>query len=400
MANNKRTPWNFFLADVKDGEVYHKLLGLEEYEYDAHTPGKLYVVDIGNRKSFGWDVFYLIHQSQPASDTVKLKMVDDIAEALIPEMGNNPYFHINGRKILSGVLFYYADKGLEFIPIIHRLMRSNFDELITEIVNTAKQDGNGIVLDKLQGFVGKGENESLQDIESTLKTYLDVFSYPDIEYLLYNNPHRTSPAVLDGGEISLDFAMQQRMFKLYSQIFRLVSIQVLRHAESFSESDDRYTALIFDEAAKIGKIEDLDLAMATLRNRHCALVLIYQALDQFRAIYKKETADVLFQLCELKIFLSGSGDKVTTEMLSSMAGEYIEQKESYEHSLTGGKKGTKYSEERRAIIDGKSMMSLRSRDELIAFIYGEYIRVKKFKYFTDRWLKPIADRIHKKEGDT
>ena len=64
------------------------------------------------------------------------------------------------------------------------------DELITKIVKEAEEEGEGIILDKLKSFVGKKDNESIQDVEATLKEYLDVFSYPDVIYALETNPNK------------------------------------------------------------------------------------------------------------------------------------------------------------------------------------------------------------------
>jgi hypothetical protein len=90
---------------------------------------------------------------------------------------SNPYFSDNAKKILSGVLFWGAKKGYDFLPIIQTLMRTNLDELLTAIITEAEQDPQmGVVLDKLKGFVGKGDNESVGDIEVTMKTALECFS--------------------------------------------------------------------------------------------------------------------------------------------------------------------------------------------------------------------------------
>lgn len=388
----KSEPFNFFLIDIK-GELYKTLLKMNGGSYKISDHHPIQVVQPSNRESYGWDVFYRIHKPN-VSVTEMLKAVTDIADALIEESGDNPYFSNNARKIMTGIMFFYAKKGLDFIPIIQKITRSNLGDLLKEIVEEAEDDNDGIVLDKLKGFVGKEDNESIQDIEATLKTSLDAFSYPDIIYALDINPHRTSPAVLNDGSTNIDLAIEESMLLTYRIIFRLITMQVLRHAESdFSESDhDRRTAVIIDEAARCGKIEGIDSAMATLRSKHTSLLLFFQDMAQFKDIYKTEKASSILNICELKLFLSGSGDKSTTEYLSNMAGEYEEEKRSYGKG-TVGKKDMKYSLEKRKVIDGQALMNLREKGEAIAIIYGNYSRFKKLQYFKDPYLKKISDEI-------
>lgn len=388
-------PFNFFLVDIK-GELFERLLHCKASDYSADDHPDFQVVQPSNRLSFGWDVLYRCREN--ASETQIIKATTDIADALVVETGNNPYFSDNAKKILSGVLYYYVKEGWDFIPIIQKLMRTSFDALLTEIVSDAEEKGYGIVLDKLKGFVGKDDNESIADIESTLKTYLEVFSYPDIQWCLHENPNKTSPAALNDGETNMDLAIEESMLTTYQPIFRLITMQMLRHCEAeFREDDDRYTSLIFDEAARIGNINGLDAAMATLRSKHTALICLYQSISQFKDIYPEQKAMTLLNLCELKIFLSGAGDKDTSEYVSGMVGQYDVTKMSYKtRGVFGGKSDGQYSTERRDIVETKDLMELREKGEAIAFIYGHYVRVKKLRYFEDPLLAPIIEK-HKNE---
>ena len=380
--------FNYFLCDV-DGLVYRDINKIGA-SYKAEKNSKLQVVEINNRSSFGWDVFYRI-RGEEVSETVKLKAVTDIAEALIEESGDNPYFSDNARKILTGVLLWGIEKGMDFIPIIQKLMRSTLDDLLTEIVEDAEANGRGIILDKLKSFCGKDENESIQDVEATLKQKLDCFSYPDIEYCLRTNPLKTSPAALDDGATNLVFAIPTAMLLTYAPIFRLITMQVLRHCESnFRVEEERRTCIFIDEAARIGKVDGLSALMATARKYHVSIALFYQDLSQFRDIYGKEKAASIQNLCELKIFMSGSGDSETTDYLSSMVGNYCTQSKSFERSkLIGAPSKIKYSDENKPIITGHTLMQLREKDELIVIYFGRYMRFKKLYYFKDKILRKL-----------
>ena len=384
--------FNYFLVDIK-GELFEKLLGIRADEYKAEEHKDFQVIAPAIKNSFGYDVFYKIHR-EDVTETEIIKATTDIADALVVASGDNPYFTDNARKILSGLLYYFAKKGVDFLPCIQAIMRTNLDELITAIVSDAEAMGWGVVLDKLKGFVGKGDSESVGDIETTMKSYLEPFSYPELQWVLHDNPNKTSPAVLNDGKTNLDLAIHESMLVTYQPLFRLISMQILRHSESeFHEDDERYTMLIFDEAARIGQIREIDAAMSTLRSKHTALICLFQSISQFQDIYPREKAQTLLNLCELKLFLSGSGDKDTTEYVSAMAGNYTATQMSYKRKgALGGKSDGSYSPDRRPIIEARDMMGLREKGEAIAFVYGHYIRCKKMKYYEDPYIAPILKR--------
>ncbi len=387
---HQNKPFNWALIDIK-GEHAERLLGISLTDYKADPSDKIHVIQPSNRNSYGWDVFYAIRKPG-VTDTEILKAVTDIADALVCKGGDNPYFEVNGKKIMTGLLFFYIKEGVDFIPAIQMILRTSFGDLIKNVVEEAEAKGYNIVLDKLQGFVGRDDNESIQDVEATMKTYLDVFSYPDVVYSLYNNSQRTSPKVLSDGITCLDLAIEESMLETYQPLFRLITIQILKYSENcFKESDDRKTMVIIDEAARCGKITGLENAMATLRSRHTSIFVLYQDLSQFRDIYGNAKADTLLNLCEIKLFLSGSGDKATSDYVSNMAGEYEIENISYSRSgLVNAPKDAKYSRGKRPIVTSKNLMELRDKGEMIAFIYGKYYRFKKLMYFKDHTLKDVT----------
>ena len=390
-------PFSFFLVDIK-GELYMKLLQIGEKEYSANDYSDFHVVQPSNRSSYGYDVFYRLRKNN-LTQTERIKAITDITESLIMEAGNNdsPYFSENAKKLMAGFLYFFSLKNYEFVDIIKIIMRTNLEELLHEVLKEAKEKRIGFVLDKLALFEGKSGNESIQDVEATLQVYLSVFSYPDIEYCLKNNPLKTSPAKLREG-INIDLAIEESMLTTYQPIFRLICMQMLKECEEFKESDERKTMLIFDEAARIGKVDSLDAAMSTLRSKHVSLICLFQSISQFKHLYPSEMAKTLLNLCEIKLFLSG-GDKETADYVAALAGDYEATKMSYKRKgAFGGKSDGNYSTERRPIIDAKEMAMLREKGECISFLYGHYIRCKKLRYFEDPILAPLLKR--KKEEKT
>lgn len=393
ISSTSVTHWNAYICDIK-GELYKKLTPESKLPYKATGADKIHVVQPSNRDSYGWDVFYRIRGN--VSETDKLKAVSDIADALIDKSnGDDAFFTVNAKRILTGVFYFCINKNWEFIPIIKEITNRPLAELLKSIVEQAVIDKDTIVLSKLQSFVGKEDNESVGDIETTLKQYLDVFLYPDIVYALDTNSMKTSPEVLNDGITFLDLAIEESMLSTYQPVFRLITMQVLRHCESeFKEEDNRITSLIIDEAARVGRIDDIENSMATLRSKHTNLVLLFQQLQQFQHIYKKELAETIINLCEIKMWLSSSGDKETVDYISNIVGDYITERKNYKHgSVITDKSDVKYSEDRQDVITGKSISNLRENKELICIYYGHYMRVKKLFYFNDPYLKKIPETL-------
>ncbi|EHV0179369.1 type IV secretory system conjugative DNA transfer family protein [Enterococcus faecalis] len=74
-----------------------------------------------------------------------------------------------------------------------------------------------------------------------------------------------------------------------------------------------------DEFANIGRIPNLDRALATFRSREMSIVIVLQALDQLKTMYKHGWA-TLVNTCDSFLFLGGD-EKETTEYLSKRAGK-------------------------------------------------------------------------------
>jgi type IV secretory pathway TraG/TraD family ATPase VirD4 len=383
-------PYNFFLVDLKC-ELWKKLLFIEkESDYRAAEHPEFQVFQPSNRQSFGWDVFYRLKEEN-VTESEKIKLVSDLSDILIETKEEGDYFSANAKRLLQGIMLFYVYQNWEFIDIIQKITRSDLFELLSEIVPVAEQLELGVVLDKLKSFVGKEDNESIADIQSTMCQNLSIFSYPDIIYALRDNPYRTSPAVLTDGKTHLDFAIEDALLSPYRILFRMVVMQILQHAEAvFTETEDRRTLLILDEFARCGFIPDIQNSMALLRSKKTSIILITQNQAQLKNIYKEDLSQAMLDLCELKVFLSGTSDKDTSDLVSRLAGEYDITKLSYgRKGIMRSKSDEHYSSERRAIVEPSDLQTLRERNEAIIFLFGNYARVAKLQYFNDKLLTPL-----------
>ena len=131
--------WNWAVIDIK-GEIYKKILKLPGGHYRAIDHSKVKVIEPSNKASYGWDPFYIL-KTPNVTETDIIKLADDVAAMLIEDSGDsNPYFSLNAKKILSGLVYHYAQKGYEFIPLMQLIARSNVAELIAKTVEEAEEE--------------------------------------------------------------------------------------------------------------------------------------------------------------------------------------------------------------------------------------------------------------------
>ncbi|EMF0435736.1 type IV secretory system conjugative DNA transfer family protein [Enterococcus hirae] len=95
-----------------------------------------------------------------------------------------------------------------------------------------------------------------------------------------------------------------------------------------------HVRFLIDEFANIGRIPNIDKALATFRSREMSIVIVLQALNQLEAMYKNSW-QTLVNTCDSLLFLGGD-EKSTTEYLSKRAGKQTISLRKHSKSKTGG----------------------------------------------------------------
>ena len=107
-----KNAFNCFVIDIK-GELHEKAT----YALSEHV----LVVDPADRSSFGWDVYYRLHNN-PDDDLI-IEAIEEIAQALI--ISTNPrdsFFVENARSMFTGLLVYYCQQGQTFIDSVNKIL--------------------------------------------------------------------------------------------------------------------------------------------------------------------------------------------------------------------------------------------------------------------------------------
>lgn len=386
-------PFTCFVIDIKP-ELAKK--SVEEKNKNVR------VVNPTDLDSVGWDVYYKITQS--STDDEVLETIDQIARSVIVE--NNPknaFFAIQARKIMKGLLLYYYRKIAWENE--SEEMKSGFVDAMVEIATQDVIKHIGTVLSDdevcskhwkirslLEGYLST-ESEALNGIKLQLQEKLDVFTHDNVKWCLQDNPNKTNPMDLNS-RISIFLSLPENKLSIYSTVFRMIVYQTLCELELRPEGSDPI-ALILDEFPRIGSVEKITDALATLRSRCVSIWIAVQDLSQLQSIYDKEKTRTILNLCEITCVLS-CRDIETIKTLIEWAGTYRETKTSTKKAGTSSNDGgSTVSQEYRNILDASDFMNLRESEEVMLWLKGKYCRVKTFRYFNDRVLNKRSNEVLK-----
>ena len=365
-----------FCIDIK-GEIHEK----STYAYDE----SVLVCNPTDRTSYGWDAYYRLHDN-PSSDLV-IETIEEISQALI--ISTNPkdsFFVENARSMFTGLLLYYYKQDESFIDSVNKILESEIKSLIGEIVKDSEP--SDLHYKYLAKFAGK-DAESVEDCMVEMTTSLSVFSKSDIKFMFRDNYQKASPYSFQDGK-SIFLAIPEHMLESYKAIMRLCTVQTLKEMERRSEEEIMPILLIIDEFARLGRMEGIFNALATLRSKKVSVMLAFQSLAQCEVIYSKEETRVLMENCRVKVICEVS-DPNSAKAVQDWCGKYKEKKE----TLNGGKNRHKsYTYEDKPIVEPSDLITLVKKEEVILVVSGVgYLRPKKCYYFKDPKLKALADKV-------
>ena len=371
-----RNAFQTFCIDIK-GEISQK----STFAYDENV----LIVDPSDRTTVGWDVYYRLHDNP--SDDLIIEAIEEVSQALI--ISTNPkdnFFVENARTMFTGLLVYYFKQGESFIDSVNKILESEIKFLIAEIIKNSEP--SDLHYKYLAKFAGK-DAESVEDCMVELTTSLSVFSESDIKFCFRDNYQKASPYSFKEGK-SVFLAIPEYMLESYKAIMRLCTVQTLKELERRSEEETTPMLLIIDEFARLGRMEGIFNALATLRSKKVMVMLAFQSLAQCEVIYSKAESRVLMENCRIKAICECSDDE-SSKTISGWCGKYRDKKE----TLNGGKNQHKsYTYEDKPIVEPADLITLVKKEEEILVVSGiGYLRPKKCYYFKDEKLKALADKV-------
>ena len=378
----KKNDFLTYAIDIK-GELHIK----SSY---SHSPD-IMVVNPTDQTTAGWDVYYRLRDNP--SDDLIIEVMQEVASALIISTSKSDSFFVNNAQdMFVGMLLYFYQQGENFIDSVNKILESEIKSLIGEIIKSSEP--SDLHYKYLAKFDGK-DAESVEDCMVELTTNLSVFgSKSDIKYCFRDNPIKASPFTFKENK-SVFLAIPEHMLESYKAILRLCTVQTLKEMErrpdaSGKEVKNKPMIILIDEFARLGRMEGIFNALATLASKKISVILAFQSLAQCEVIYSKEETRVLMDNCRVKVICEVS-DPQSAKAVQDWCGKYREKKE----TLSAGKNRHKtYTYEDKDIVQPNDLMTLVNQEEVILIISGVgYLRPKKCYYFKDSQISKLAQKV-------
>lgn len=378
----KKNDFLTYAIDIK-GELHIK----SSY---SHSPD-IMVVNPTDQTTAGWDVYYRLRDNP--SDDLIIEVMQEVASALIISTSKSDSFFVNNAQdMFVGMLLYFYQQGENFIDSVNKILESEIKSLIGEIIKSSEP--SDLHYKYLAKFDGK-DAESVEDCMVELTTNLSVFgSKSDIKYCFRDNPIKASPFTFKENK-SVFLAIPEHMLESYKAILRLCTVQTLKEMErrpdaSGKKVKNKPMIILIDEFARLGRMEGIFNALATLASKKISVILAFQSLAQCEVIYSKEETRVLMDNCRVKVICEVS-DPQSAKAVQDWCGKYREKKE----TLSAGKNRHKtYTYEDKDIVQPNDLITLVNQEEVILIISGVgYLRPKKCYYFKDSQISKLAQKV-------
>lgn len=347
-----------------------------------------------DRNSFGWDVYYAIDDD--TSEDQVVEQLDIIANALIQEQKNskNSFFSDSGKNIFVGILLYTIKKGMSFMEGLEYLMSDSLDNILKEVIEKSGDKPNyHRVKSLLRPYMGKEENEGMQNIDLTIRQNLKPFLSDSFKWLLGDNPKKCSPLDLEK-RISIYLCLKDSKLGSYSILMRLITMQLVKHG---TERDPKAHALIYvlDECPRLGTtiLRELTDFMALSRGFNVACILLAQSINQFHTKLSREETETLMEICRIIGVLSCKS-REQADILAGWAGTYLEKKTSYSHKSQKDINSFNVSFDEKPILNASDLMHLVNKKEILLFIDGYFYKAsaEKARYYNIPALNKMAER--------
>src|SRR5699024_9056097 len=112
--------------------------------------------------------------------------------------------------------------------------------------------------------------------------------------------------------------VSEHLLEQYRDLWTVILNQVLRYLSTRGEGK-RPVLLTLDEMPRLGKIEGLTGALATLRSRNVHILGVIQSMAQLDEIYEETNRKIIADNCSYKLVLSAT-DPDTQEYFSKLSG--------------------------------------------------------------------------------
>ena len=246
-------------------------------------------------------------------------------------------------------------------------------------------------------FEDSFERETRASVLAIAASRYSVFDHYDVSNMVSRDTMNIEKWIEEKTAVFITIPETNGAYNFLASIFITTIMETLRgRIDKILSGEEKlengknplFIQFIIDEFANIGRIPNIDKALATFRSRNMSIIIILQALAQLKAMYKDDWASMLNN-CASLLFLGGD-EKETTKYLSERAGKQTINIRNHSHSR--GSRGN--STENRQMLARDLMtpdeIGRLDGNQCLLFLTKEYV-YKDYKY--NVYNHPLANLL-------
>lgn len=298
-----------------------------------------------------------------------------IADALIVMTGEqDPHWSETGKQFLEAVILHVLVsaeyEGRRDLATVHRIVAVDCeDDGFAERMGTSTAAQGAIAAGAI-AFYSKSEKER-SGVISTLRRHLHFLSYPKMQRVLRDGPFDLG--MLQREPVTLYLSLPAMMMGPCAGWLRLFMNLILNTFEANQRRRDfqhqtgghRVLAII-DEAAVLGRLERLEVAIGQVAGLGLKLWTIWQDLNQPAAIYGKRWESFLGNASVLTFF--GNNDQFTLDYIEKRLGQTLVYSPSHrsptlDAAINHGELGQSYAVQPHPLLSAAEISQIFDRDD-------------------------------------
>lgn len=246
-------------------------------------------------------------------------------------------------------------------------------------------------------FEDSFEGETRASVLAIAASRYSVFDHYDVSNMVARDTMNIEKWIEEKTAVFITIPETNGAYNFLASIFITTIMETLRgRIDKILSGEEKlengknplFIQFIIDEFANIGRIPNIDKALATFRSRNMSIIIILQALAQLKAMYKDDWASMLNN-CASLLFLGGD-EKETTKYLSERAGKQTINIRNHSHSR--GSRGNSTENKQTLARDLMTPDEIGRLDgnQCLLFVTKEYV-YKDYKY--NVYNHPLANLL-------
>ena len=241
-----------------------------------------------------------------------------IAAAILPEPADikDPFWVRAAQNLLTGFILHYHREGYDFVDTITEILSKPLDLHIKYILKGTRSPAARLHMSQFATLEGK----TLAGIFAELSNHIMIFAADRHIMAALRKENIITPQDLEDG-IDVFLSIPEDKLDQWRPLLTLITNQFLKHFERRPEKTAKPILFLLDEFPRLGKIESIMTALATLRSKKITICLIIQSLAQLDFLYGRDQRRVILDNCAYKAIL-GASDAETQEYFSRLVGKW------------------------------------------------------------------------------